>query len=112
MSRRNNLLEQRPLASLPDGYPLAHAAIEIAKVLIHLAEIREQTASGGRHLQEAIHDVLIEPNGYTNLALDFGFRWHYPASLAFVEIVSIFHRSASYCSRSWASPRPSLLRMR
>jgi hypothetical protein len=53
-----------------------------------------------RHLKESVHYVLIEPDSNADLALGFRFRRKNLAALSFAEVVSVFHRSASYCSRS------------
>jgi hypothetical protein len=51
-------------------------------------------------LKESVHYVLIEPDSNADLALGFRFRRKNLAALSFAEVVSVFHRSASYCSRS------------
>src|SRR5579872_646699 len=56
-----------------------------------------------RHSKEAIHDILVQPNRDSSLALGLRFGWKHSASLSFAEVVSVFHRPASYSARSWAS---------
>jgi hypothetical protein len=71
-----------------------------------------RTAGRFGDLKKTIDNVLFESDGYADLAFRFRLRGHNPASLAFAEIVSVFHRSASYCSRSWASAgRAEMMRM-
>src|SRR5580704_1040398 len=53
-----------------------------------------------RHLKEAIHNILVEPNCDSSLADGLRFGWKHSAPLPFAEIISILHRSTSYSSRS------------
>ncbi len=62
-----------------------------------------RTPRGFRQPEESVHNVLVEPDAYADLALGLRFRRGNPAPFSFAEIVSVFHRSASYWSRSWAS---------
>jgi hypothetical protein len=49
-----------------------------------------------RHLQKAIHNVLIEPDGNPHFAFGLRFRRKNSSPFAPAEIVALFHRSASY----------------
>ena len=52
----HDLLEQRALAALPQRDALAHAAVELAEVVLDLAEVGEQLARALHELLEAVLD--------------------------------------------------------
>src|SRR5438105_918914 len=56
---REDLLQQRALAALPRSDALADRAIQRAEVLLYLAEIAQQAARRGCHLQEAVLHLRI-----------------------------------------------------
>ncbi len=57
------------------------------------------------HAKEAVHNILVEPDGDPGLALGLRLGRKNPAPLALAEIVSIFHPFVWYSRRSWASGR-------
>jgi hypothetical protein len=93
--------------STPHGYPSERIletrglTVEVfSKRRVDERLISSAAARCFRHLKESVHYVLIEPDSNADLALGFRFRRKNPAALSFAEVVSVFHRSASYCSRS------------
>jgi hypothetical protein len=55
-----NLREQFTLPAVPGGDAFTHLAIEVTKVLFHLAKIGQQAARAGADFQEALaHPRLV-----------------------------------------------------
>ena len=54
-----NLFQELSLSAFPQRDPLPDRSVELAEVLLHLAEVRQQRARGGCHLDKAVLDLCV-----------------------------------------------------